>query len=110
VTATSLSRSRTEVDAARLLATSGFHAQAVSRAYYAAFYAAEAALMVVGVSRSKHSGVLSAVGRQLVRDGDLPADVGRTLHTLFDLRNAVDDAERVVSAVGEWFGRQPPSR
>jgi uncharacterized protein (UPF0332 family) len=46
-----LSRSRHEVDAARLLAESDFAAQAVSRSYYAAFYAAEEALSSLGESR-----------------------------------------------------------
>lgn len=95
--------------------------RAVSRAYYASFYAAEAALLRLGISRSKHSGVLSAFGRLLVRDGDLPPDVGRTLHTLFDVRNAVDygdvavsaeqaletirDAERLVDVIEAWLER-----
>ncbi len=36
-----IARSRQELAAAQLLAANGFGAQAVSRAYYAAFYAAE---------------------------------------------------------------------
>lgn len=122
MTPSGVHRSRTEVEAARLLTASGFHAQAVSRAYYAAFYTAEAALLALGISRSKHSGVLSAFGRHLARDGGLPSEVGRTLHLLFDLRNTVDyddvavsaehaleaiqDAERLVDAVEAWLSRR----
>jgi uncharacterized protein (UPF0332 family) len=36
---TTLSRSRREIEAARVLAERDFGAQAISRAYYAAFYA-----------------------------------------------------------------------
>lgn len=52
-----LRRSRTEIEAARLLVASGFSAQAISRAFHAAFWAAESALAAVGTSRSSHSGV-----------------------------------------------------
>jgi hypothetical protein len=49
---TGLARCREELAAARLLAEKGFEAQAVSRAYYAAFFAAETALLAVGETRS----------------------------------------------------------
>jgi uncharacterized protein (UPF0332 family) len=55
---TALARSRREIEAARLLAGAGFAAQAISRAYYAALYAAEEALATLGESRSRHSGVI----------------------------------------------------
>lgn len=53
-----LARSREEISAAKLLAGGGFAVQSVSRAYFAAFYAAEAALLSLGESRSRHSGVM----------------------------------------------------
>jgi uncharacterized protein (UPF0332 family) len=43
-----LVRARDELDAASLVATGGFGAQAISRDYFAGFYAAEAALLSVG--------------------------------------------------------------
>jgi uncharacterized protein (UPF0332 family) len=51
-----LARCREELAAARLLADKGFEAQAVSHAYFAAFFAAETALLALGETRSKHSG------------------------------------------------------
>ena len=48
---------------------------AVSRAYYAMFYAAQAALLTRGVRRSKHSGVLAAFNREFVRGGVLPREL-----------------------------------
>ena len=60
MTADVLGRARTEIAAARHLAEGGFAAQAISRAYYAAFYAAEQALSSLGELRSKHSGVIAA--------------------------------------------------
>jgi uncharacterized protein (UPF0332 family) len=116
-------RARDELAAAQLLADHGFAAQAVSRAYYAAFYAAEAALQTVGVVRSKHAGVVAAVARVLVRDHGLEPDVGRLLRSLFERRSRADyaiggtpieeatqaiaDAESVVAALGRWMETRP---
>jgi uncharacterized protein (UPF0332 family) len=85
-----LARARTEIDAARTLSSAGFEAQSISRAYYAAFYAGEAALLTLGEIRAKHSGVLAAFGRLVVKDGGLDPDVGGVLRRLFEMRNAAD--------------------
>jgi len=114
-----LERCSEELAAARLLAGKGFEAQAVSRAYFAAFFAAEAALLALGETRSKHSGVVSAFVRLLVRGGQLDEEIGRLLRSLFERRNEADcspvdvpaeeadaairDAERVVDAVETWL-------
>jgi uncharacterized protein (UPF0332 family) len=116
-----LERCWEELAAARLLAGKGFEAQAVSRAYFAAFFAAEAALLALGETRSKHSWVLSAFVHLLVRGGQLDQEIGRLLRSLFERRNEADyslvdvpeeeadaairDAERVVSAVQTWLVR-----
>jgi uncharacterized protein (UPF0332 family) len=115
---TGLERCWEELAAARLLAGKGFEPQAVSRAYFAAFYAAEAALLVLGETRSKHSGVVSAFVHLLVRGGQVDEEIGRLLRSLFERRNEADyspvdvpaeeaaaairDAERVVGAVRIW--------
>jgi hypothetical protein len=118
---TTLARSRREIEAARLLAEGDFAAQAISRAYYPAFYAAEEALGSLGESRSKHSGVVAAFGKIVVREGGLQEEMGRILRSLFEQRNdadygeaevsrqdaelAIEDAERFVNAVESWFAR-----
>jgi len=118
---TVLARSRREIEAARLLAEGDFAAQAISRAYYAAFYAAEEALGSLGESRSKHSGVVAAFGKLVVRQGGLEEKIGRILRSLFEQRNnadygegevsrqdaelAIGDAENFANAVESWFAR-----
>jgi len=117
-----LERCWEELAAARLLAGKGFEAQAVSRGYFAAFFAAEAALLALGETRSKHSGVVSAFVHLLVRGGQLDEEIGRLLRSLFERRNEADhspvdvpaeeadaairDAERVVSAVEAWLAQR----
>lgn len=114
-----LARARTELEAARTLSSAGFRDQATSRAYYGAFYAAEAALLTVGETRSKHSGVVAAFGRVVVKEGGFDPALGAELRRLFELRNAADyswldepppadddavsDAKRFVDGVELWI-------
>lgn len=114
-----LARSGTELDAAKLLAEAGFAAQAVSRAYDAAFYAAEAALLELGETRSRHSGVIAGFMQLVVAEGGDPG-AGELLRSLFDRRGQADysaapvpaaeagraivDAATVVDAVRQWLG------
>jgi uncharacterized protein (UPF0332 family) len=114
-----LGRAEQELAAARLLVQGGFAAQAVSRSYYAAFYAAEAALAEIGEVRSKHSGVVAATAQLLVGQHGLDSNAGRLLRSLFERRGhadydldetpeeegglAVADAAEVVSAIRRWF-------
>lgn len=115
-----LVRSRQELAASALLVEGGFAAQAVSRSYYAAFYPAETALLILGETRSKHSGVITAFIRLVVHEGGLDAFAGQLLRSLFDRRGqaddspdpvpeaeggrAIEDATVVVDAVERWLG------
>jgi len=47
----------------------GFDTSAINRAYYAVFYAANATLSTQGLSRSKHSGVISAFRERFIKPG-----------------------------------------
>ena len=113
-----LSRASQELAAARVLADNDFPRQAASRAYYAAFYSAEAALLALGETRSRHSGVVSTFGRLVVKEGGLDPETGRLLNDLFagrgeadygegtgseEAAGAIADAERFVDAVREWI-------
>lgn len=111
-----IQRARRELTAARLLVEHGLTEPSVSRAYYAAFYAAESALSSLGESRTKHAGVLMAFDRLVVRD--LDPTCGRLLSRLYTLRGEADrsfdavpaetarrvlaDATLVVDAVEQW--------
>jgi uncharacterized protein (UPF0332 family) len=119
-----LERSREELEAARVLADRGFYAQAVSRAYYSVFYAASEALLVLGETRSKHSGVVAAFTSLIVKERGVEEEIGRALRSLFDQRNMADygdervsseqaevalqTASTVVAAVEDWISAQSP--
>jgi uncharacterized protein (UPF0332 family)/predicted nucleotidyltransferase len=117
-----LERARAELAAARLLAGEGFGAQAISRAYYAAFCAAGAALGALGETRSKHSGIVAAFDEVVVRNGGVEPAASKRLRSLFrqrqeadygtgepsadDAESAIDDAEQVVDAVQNWLAQR----
>lgn len=115
-----LTRAASDLDASRLLVESGFPDQATSRAYYAAFYAAEAAVLWLGETRSSHAGLIAAFGSSVVKKGGFEPSVAALLRELFDLRNdadyelldsitkdhaqqAIASAERFVNAVEVWL-------
>ena len=117
-----LPRSHEELEAACLLAKHGHGRAAVSRAYLGALFAAEDALLALGVSRVKHARVVAMFGKLVVRDGGMDPEVGRLLRSLYERRDAVDearvavpeyeahraveDAEHVVRAVASWLARR----
>ena len=52
---------------------------AVSRAYYAMYHAAKAALATVNVFPKTHEGVVSEFGKKLVLAGTFPKELGKNL-------------------------------
>lgn len=116
-----LARGRRELQAAQHLAAGGYASEAVSRAYYAAFHAAEAALIALGETRSKHSAVIAAFTEHLVKTGEIDPGISTTLRSLFDRRTEADygapslpapdanaalrDAEKVIRAIEQWIAK-----
>ena len=54
------------------------------------FYAASALLASKGISRSKHSGVISAFGEQFVKTGLIEVEYVKMLGRAFEARNDSD--------------------
>ena len=127
---TDVDLSREELAAAGKLVESGFPRQAISRAYYAAFYAARAAIDAAGERSPKtHSGMRSRFSDLARSTPALGSDVGRALSqlgtgrteadydeptmTAEDANEAIDKARHVVDAVeraiAEGLGPEPSS-
>jgi uncharacterized protein (UPF0332 family) len=106
--AANLERADQSIQAAKELVLKGYHDFAASRAYYAAFYAATAILLHEGLEFGKHSGVIAATHRRLVKTGKLDKEHGKDLNWLFELRSVADygatahvsqqDAEKAIVA------------
>ena len=117
-----MARAQSSLSAARLLMDNDYLTEAVSRAYYAMFYAATALLHSEGATVAKHSAVISQVGQRFAKTGRLTPHLHRLLLDMFDERQIADysgagfDEERVtidcqnasefVAAVREYLEKQ----
>jgi uncharacterized protein (UPF0332 family) len=76
---------------ARILLAAGDSDGATNRAYYAMFDAATAALAWAGIGTAQdhhktHGGLIGGFGLHLVQTGRLPAELGRSLNRVHELR------------------------
>lgn len=111
-----VAKARDKARVARYLLTSGEWDDAVSRAYYAAFHAAQAALLAEGQRAHTHRGVVTLFGLLFVHTGKLDRKWGKFLANLKDdreagdyevlswldeeaSRRAVEEAEQFVAAI-----------
>lgn len=74
-----LEKARRSLQAAKLLNTQQLAEFAVSRAYYAMFYVAEALLEGENLTYSKHSAVIAAFGQKFAKPGRIPVEFHRYL-------------------------------
>ncbi|MEI6221633.1 MAG: HEPN domain-containing protein [bacterium] len=63
---------------------------AISRAYYAVFYAMEAILLTKEMTFSKHTAVISAFNQHFIKTNIFPKNFGETLQNLFNERQIGD--------------------
>ncbi len=124
-----LRKTADKLEAADLLVEAGKVEDAISRAYYAAYHAAQALLVARGVPARSHSGVLSLIGLHFVQTGRIDRDAAKTLHALRedrengdytavtffdeeDARRAIDGArrfaERARELLADDFGWEDP--
>ncbi len=95
---------REELDTARENIAHGRFRAAVSRAYYAVFYMASAALFSQSVVRGKHSGIESAFSEYLVKPGHVEVEFGRLYQKARRQREEADYADDAI--VDEAAARQ----
>ncbi len=84
---------RESIEEAVLLLEGGKSRGALSRAYYAMFYATLALLAIKELGASKHSGVIRMFHEHYVQDGTFDKEIARSLSIAFDLRNKSDYRE-----------------
>lgn len=76
--------------AARLLASQDFLRQAVARAYFTAFHAAQGLLAAHGMQAATYEGVHRLLGLHFVMPGLISKDAGRALSALQARRHEAD--------------------
>jgi uncharacterized protein (UPF0332 family) len=103
-----IDKAKDSLGAAKSLVRDGYYDFAASRAYYAMFYIAEAMLMQLGHSYSRHSAVISAFGREYAKTGIMDSKYHRWLIDAQDFRNigdyGIDDhiSEDDANSVCDW--------
>lgn len=115
-----LEKAKDDVTRAREFVASGAYRQAISRAYYAVFAIASAALLTQGHTRKKHSGIESAFHQFLIKPGLIEPEYGTiyikafrarqdadyadtTDFTEAKARQVISDAERFVGRIEEYL-------
>jgi len=106
-----LEKAKTSLSAAEVLLRSNHPDYCMSRAYYAMFYAAEAALLTKGLQFTKHSAVIAAFGKEFIKTGVFQREVSRQLRKAFNYRMEGDygmvpvdaDEAKVVLATASDF-------
>ena len=86
----SLDKAREKLRVAELLLRDKLYDDAVSRAYYAAFHAAQATLLTEGLEAATHQGLINLFGLHLVKSGKFEKKFGRFLANLKDERERSD--------------------
>lgn len=105
-------KAKRAITSASLLLDAGDVDGVTNRAYYAMFDAAKAALQrtrgAAGYEGIKtHSGLIAAFSREFVKNGQLSADVGRTLNRVAEIRLVADyTGDGVAPDKAEWAVEQ----
>lgn len=81
-----INKAKESLKAAKILNKDRLFDFAISRAYYAMFYVAEAFLLKKDLTFSKHSAVISAIGNKFVRSGEMPKKFHKNLLESFNNR------------------------
>ena len=98
-----LGEARQSLEAASLLMNEGFYDYAASRAYYSMLYSTQALLLKKGLSFSKHSAVLAALGRYFAKTGEIPAEYHQHLIRAMEIRHTADyDAQKPIKQEEAW--------
>ena len=74
----------------KYLRDGGYYNAAVTRMYYACFYASRGLLISRGIEASTHNGVKTMISMEFIRKGLLNIEHGATLGDLFNQRHATD--------------------
>lgn len=85
-----IERAEETIIEAKLLAGEGHYNAAMSRLYYACFYAALALLVANNITTSSHAGVKTMLGLHFVSNGVLDKEHGKTFSRLFEIRHSGD--------------------
>lgn len=83
---------------------------AISRLYYACYYAATALLLDKDIKANTHSGVRQMLGLHFIKTGKISVDLGKVFTDLFDKRHASDYDDFITMTREDVEDLLPPAR
>jgi len=106
-------KARRSIKASKVLFSEGDYDFAISRAYYAMFYCAEAVLLTKELKSKKHSGVIAMFGKEFVKTGLLPEKLHKYLIEAYSERGkgdyealglqSEDEARKIIERAEEFI-------
>ncbi|MBU4313341.1 MAG: HEPN domain-containing protein [Actinobacteria bacterium] len=105
---------------AKQLYEQNYYNDSVSRAYYAVFHSLQAILLTLGLSFSKHSGVIGAFNKEFIHKDIFPKDFHKMTDLLFrdrqigdygyeenlssdDAKQDIANAENIIEAIEKYL-------
>jgi uncharacterized protein (UPF0332 family) len=85
-----IEKAEESLQGASILAREKMYAFAVSRAYYAVFYSAEAALITKNLMSSSHKSIITLFNREFIRTKLLPQEIYKVINNLNNERQSAD--------------------
>ena len=99
-----LEKSKEKLRVAERLLKNGDYEDAVSRAYYSAFHAAQGVLLTEGLTTTTHQGLVNLFGLHMVKTGKFEKKFGKYLANLKDDRESSD--YEIYSAIDQATAEQ----
>jgi uncharacterized protein (UPF0332 family) len=118
-----MGKAKDSLEVAKQLHKQNHYNDAASKAYYAVFHSLQAALLIKGLSFSKHSAVMSAFNKEFIYGGVFAKYFYDKIMRLFHDRQIGDyeyekyinhesseadvgDAEAIICAIGEYLQKE----
>jgi uncharacterized protein (UPF0332 family) len=85
-----IKKSLKELQAAEIMIQHDLFNPAVSRIYYAMFYAVQILFMEEKIVTSSHHGMISTFSKQFVKTGIFSSQMGKQINRMFEMRQSSD--------------------
>ena len=85
-----IKKSLKELQTAELLIQNDLFNAAVSRTYYAMFYAVQVLFIEENIVTSSHHGMITIFSKQFVKTGIFSGEIGKQINKIFEMRQSSD--------------------
>lgn len=108
-------KAETKLNTAKILFEEEIYEDAISRAYYSMYYAAKALLRTRNIFTKTHKGLISKLGLEFVKNGEIEAEYASMIATVEERRERADydayyepsrdEAEKIIEDVERFLER-----